>query len=503
MTAPTGSNAYQRGTELAETGQYEAALDCIQEHLGVRPHDAQALNDAGAILHCLGRSREAIECLTKALALQPDSGEIVWNLVEAYLAANLAIEVVPLVDKMEEMGILNVGVINRLASKLLDQGRTGDAADILLKSQDLWPEQEVLTPIMDIIRSKRPKVAFLRCGSSDDGLLAEALAFVQRRFRTEFLDARQIGEDIRSTQGSDITWFDGGGEVVVEACQLPHRGKVVVSLRHGDMAAEWVKRVRWENVDILIQIGSPRVEQTLRQWVPDIRNRTRLAVIPNGVNADRYHFRSRPKGKHLACIGGLSEEASPGFLLQCMQKLHYIDADFRLFFSGPFQNPVLEQYVRHMVQTLGLVDVVSFEPYPSDLNAWLADKHFVVSSGMDETQVEMLLAGMAAGVKPIVHNFPCAEEVFLPDHLFNIAEEFCRRVLEDAYDPAAYRRFVESRYPIRTQRQLVNGVLRQLESELELQTPEDAAKDACDAGSSVPIRAFGESRPARTMAANA
>jgi hypothetical protein len=114
---------------------------------------------------------------------------------------------------------------------------------------------------------------------------------------------------------------------------------------------------------------------------------------------------------------------------------------------------------------------VSFEPYPQDLNAWLADKHFMVSSGIGEGQVESLVAGMACGLKPIVHNFPGAETLFSSACLFNIAEEFCEQVVSQGYDPTAYRCFVEERYPIAEQLRQINRILMQLESELSWQPP--------------------------------
>jgi glycosyltransferase involved in cell wall biosynthesis len=179
-------------------------------------------------------------------------------------------------------------------------------------------------------------------------------------------------------------------------------------------------------------------------------------------------------------------EANPAFLLQCMQKLHYIDADYRLFFSGRFESPVLEQYVRHMVQTLGLAEVVSFEPHLSDLDAWLSDKHFVVATGIGEGQVEALLGGMASGLKPVAHNFPGAAALFPPACLFNIAEEFCERVLGRDYEPGQYRRFVEDRYPIAEHLRQVNSILIQLETEIGLQKP-DSAKDGHGIGLSASV----------------
>ena len=482
MAAQTDMNSYQRGVELAEVGHYEAALSCMREHLRGVPDDAQALNDTGAILHCLGRSDDAIAYLRKAHQLRSESGEIVWNLVEAYLAAGMASEAASLFGVMERTGVLNVEVLNRTATMLLDQGKNGQAIEVLLRSFRLWPDQEVLTPILEVIRSKRPKIALFRSGSGDDAALADAWVFVEERFLVEYHGDHVEDGMEPLVEWSDIAWFDGGGEMVVEASRLPRTGKTIVSLRRSDVGGDWVKKVRWEQVDILVQIGSPAIEEALLERVPDLRTRTRLVVIPNGMNLARYVYRQRPRGKHLACMGYLSMEANPAFLLQCMQKLHYIDTGYRLFFSGRFESPVLEQYVRHMVQTLGLSDDVVFEPYPSDLNAWLADKHFVVSSGIGESQVEALVAGMACGLKPVAHNFPGAEALLPSACLFNIAEEFCERVVGEDYDPAAYRRFVEERYPIAEQFRQVNGILMQLETEINLQSP-NSIVDSHDCGS--------------------
>ncbi len=502
MAAQMGSDLYQRGLDLAEAGKHQEALNCLREYLRAKPDDAQALNDAGAILHCLGRSKEAISYLTKARNLRPDSGEIVWNLVETYLGDRQADEAVSLLDVMERMEILSVDLLNRTATQLLDQNKKGQAINVLLQSQRLWPEQEIIAPMLEVIRGKRPKVALFRCGAGEDGSLAEAWAYVEQRFQTGFREARTLEDAMLALQWSDIAWFDGGGQMVVEASRTPYAGKTIVSLRRSDVRGDWAKEVRWEHVDILMQLGSSAIEDALLEHVPDIRNRTRLVVIGHGVDLNRYVFRRRERGKHLACMGSLSLETNPAFLLQCMQKLHYLDPEYTLSFSGRFESPVLEQYVRHMVQTLGLTGVVFFTPYPGDLNAWLADKHFIISSGMGEGHVETLLGGMASGLKPVVHNFPGAETLFPPECLFNIAEEFCDQVMGREYDPASYCRFVEDRYPIDEQLKRVNGILSQLETEIDLQQLSESNRGPVPVFSAPGSRANGQPAPGPAECAN-
>jgi tetratricopeptide (TPR) repeat protein len=466
MTTQTGTSYYQRGLELAEAGKYQEGLNCLREHLRAAPHDAQALNDAGAILHCLGRTQDAIDSLTKARHLLGDSGEVVWNLMEAYLAGGLATEAAGLLDDMERLNIVNVDVSNRTATLLLDQGNVGQAVEVLLHSYRLWPEQEVLRPILEVIRGNRPKVAFFRNGQGEDGALAEVCEFVQQRFQTEFYPGRDPQGIEALLRRSDIAWFDGGGALAVAASRLRGNCRLVVSLRRADVRGHWVKEVCWENVAILVEIGSAAVEEALLAHVPEIHNRTRLVVIPNGVNLERFPFRRRERGKHLACLDCLTMEANPALLLQCMQKLHYLDPGYKLFFSGTFDTPLLEQYVRHMVHALDLAGVVFFEPHPGELGQWLDDKHFIVASGIGEGQIETLLQGMACGLKPVVHDFPGAERLLPPRYLFNIAEQFCEQVRAGDYEPEQYRRFVEDHYPLRAQLARANGVLLQLETEL-------------------------------------
>ncbi len=148
------SKDYQQALDLAEAGRHVEALENIQEYLGSSPNDAEALNDTGAILHCLGRPDEAIEHLVKARSLQPDSAEIIWNLSEAYLAAGKATEAVELFDDMDQIGVLNANVLNRTADVFLNENNPSDAVKMLNRSLEIWPDQKNLVPMIEVIRHK-------------------------------------------------------------------------------------------------------------------------------------------------------------------------------------------------------------------------------------------------------------------------------------------------------------------------------------------------------------
>jgi pentatricopeptide repeat protein len=145
---------YREALKLAEAGRCEEALTCIQEYLASAPNDAEALNDTGAILFSLGHTQEAINHLVKAKNLYGDSAEIIWNLVEAYLAAGKAEQAVELFSDMERVGILNVDVLNRTAEVFLNNNNLSDTVKMLERSLEISPEQDILHSMIKVIRDK-------------------------------------------------------------------------------------------------------------------------------------------------------------------------------------------------------------------------------------------------------------------------------------------------------------------------------------------------------------
>jgi len=463
---------YERGLELAEAGKYQEALACMKTHLCTTGDNAQVLNDTGAILYCLGRSDEAIEHLVKARSLQEDSAEIVWNLVEAYLAVGKATEAMQLFDNMEQMGILNVDVLNRTANIFLEQNNKANAIEMLLRSLQIVPKQEILKPMIEVIRSKRPKVAFF-CGlRGDTKFLRDIYAFTEHRFPVKLFEAEDVDQMYELMKWSDISWFEWCTNIAVEASKLPKVCKNIVRLHRFEAYGDWPGRVQWENIDALITVGNSFVKEPLLKQVPDIRNQTQLIVIPNGVNLEKFKFVDRRQGKNIACIGYLNMRKNPMFLLQCMQKLHYIDPEYKLFFAGVFQDAMLEQYVKHITQALELTDVVFFDGWQENINSWLEDKHYIVSSSIGESQGMGLIEGMACGLKPVIHNFPGADQIFPSEFLFNISEEFCRQICSESYEPQRYRKFIEENYSLQKQLSEINSVFTQFETEIDSQQAE-------------------------------
>jgi tetratricopeptide (TPR) repeat protein len=462
----TDLNYYRKGLELAEAGKYQEALACVREYLRAVPDDAQALNDAGAILHCLGRSAEAIENLIKARSLQNDCAEVVWNLVEAYLAEGRALEAAQLFDDMERVGILNADILNRTANVFLNQDNKADAIEMLVRSLEVSPDQDILRPMVEVIRSRRPKIAFF-CGGDGMTFLNNIVEFTRQRFETRVFEGQTEDQLYELMKWSDISWFEWCTNLAASASKMPKVCRNIIRLHRYEAYEHWPLEVNWAGIDMLITVGNSFVRDAIITKVPHLESQTSIITIPNGVDLEKFTFVDRGRGKNIVFLGDLRMVKNPAFVLQCMQKLHYIDSGYRLFFGGVLPDAVVEQYVRHMVNALDLGDVVFFDGWQEDVNSWLADKHYIVSTSIIESQGMGLLEGMACGLKPVIHNFPGADQVFPSELLFNISEEFCEHVLSGNYEPQRYRAFAEQNYSLKNQLSKVNDVFNQLEAEID------------------------------------
>jgi glycosyltransferase involved in cell wall biosynthesis len=460
---------YQRGLELAESGKHQEALVFIQNYLNSRPDDAQAANDAGAILHCLGRSEEAIEYLNRAKQLNPESPEIIWNLVEACLGAGKPHQASEQFDDMKRMQILNFDVLNRTATAFADNGDKSGSIEMLFRSIQLAPDQKMLKPMIETISSTRPKIAFF-CGGDGMTFLNEIVEFTKQRFPVQVFDGDSEEQLVQLMNWSDISWFEWCTNLAVIGSNMQKVCKNIVRLHRYEAYEDWPRQINWSNIDTLITVGNKVTKQALFDKVPGLENMTNIVDVPNGINLDKFQFADRPKGKNIALLANLRMVKNPALALQCMQKLKYIDPEYRLFFGGSFQDEVLEKYLNHMVDALDLRDVVYFDGRQEDVSAWLRDKHYIVSTSICEGHPVGILEAMACGLKPVIHNFLGADQTFPDEYLFNIAEQFCEHILSDTYEPWKYRSFVEQNFTLEKQLSQINDIFTGFESQIGSQS---------------------------------
>ena len=454
-------NLYEQGLEAARRGDWDQAYCDFQQYLEANPDDGRAWNDAGVALFTLGRCTEAIACLEQARDLEYDPACVDYNLFCALTAAERPAEAIDLFEEMCSGGIVDEGKVNESVSMLLERGDTEAATELLVRARRWLPSLH-LDEMLEGMRRRRARIAFF-CGGDGDTFLRDIRDFVSERFEVRMFDGDQVDQVRQLMAWSDISWFEWCTNLAEIGSKLPHVCRNVVRLHRYEAYAGWPCRVNWANVDVLVTAGNRCVDEVLEKQVPGLRSLTRVVTIPNGVNLDKIRFVRRKPGKNIAFVGNMRFVKNPMFVLQCMKELCAKAPNYRLFFAGKTQDLEVEQYVRHMIAALGLQNNVVVDGWQVNLEQWLADKHYIALTSVIESQNMATLEAMAAGLKPLVHNFPGADGIYPEEVLFNTAEDFCRIVRSPEYSPGRYRAFVEQRYSLRAQLEQIGRLLADLE----------------------------------------
>lgn len=465
------TQTYQQAVSLAQRGQDLEALEQIEVFLKARPTHGAAWNLAGCLAMKMGQMQKAIGAFRQSLLFSNRSRESAANLAEAYLKMDQPSRAVPLLRSLGPEIPEDSHLIQRIACRLQEQQDPAGAMEVLQMGRAFCGGSAALEQAIEELKKKRAKIAFF-CGADGKTFLRGIARYLEQRYPVRFFEGSTPQEMADLMQWSDISWFEWATNLAQIGSQLPKVCRTIVRLHRYEAYLPWPKQIQWSHVDLLITVGNSHVIEALEQWVPDIRRQVSILRIPNGVNLESIPFQRRTRGKRIAFVASVRMVKNPMYLLQCMHCLHRIDPEYQLFIAGKEDDFLLHQYMQHQIRALGLEEVVHFDGWIGDIQTWLGDKHYLAVTSVIESQGMGVLEAMAAGLKPIIHNFPGAGEIYGTDYLFNTPEEFCQQILSEEYDPPSYREYVEQRYPISRSLIQINEILASFE-QMNIKTIED------------------------------
>ena len=445
----------QQGEALLLAGRDREALSCFEQILTQQPDHPDALNDAALALVGLGDFIAAEAHLERAIEAQPTHESAVLNLIDLYE---------------------QIGQPERAAQTFRRYGPNIPASDDKAPYEARYsssglesaaPEWEAIAgdgaPVMTVRPPDiRLKVAFV-CGP-DRQFLEDLEHEIGRGHDVRVVHSdQQI--DLAAIQAAmdwaDVTWFEWCDRVLVAASRHLRKSSAVVCRIHRyEVFSGMPREVNWSFVDSVVFV-SRQIQELLRLSVPEIQN-TELHVIQNGVDLDRFAFQERGPGFDLAYVGYLHHRKNPSLLLQCIHALVEADSRYRLHIAGAHQQPEYKLYFDHMIERLGLRDHVLMHGWVRDVQSWLADKHYLVSTSIHESFGYGIAEAMASGIKPVVHHFPGADYIWPVDVLFGTVQDFVEMVRSDSYHSQAYRDFIEEHYGLDRQVQEVDNLLRRV-----------------------------------------
>lgn len=271
------------------------------------------------------------------------------------------------------------------------------------------------------------------------------------RFVVQYLIRPTKEQLVRAWNISEVMWIDWCVEEAVFASRLNrHRNKTLIIRVHAFEVLEgnFASDVEWQNVTALIAV-SDEVLELLTEQVPDLADKTKTYVVTNGIDVDRFFPSPQFDAKQLAWVGVLAPKKNPFFALHLLHELHREDKTYQLHIAGEETNLRTVRHLRHLARSLKLEESVHLYGHVVEMPLWYQDKGVLVSTSLYESFGLAIGEAAAAGLLPVIFQFPNASAIWAKEFLVSTLQEAVIAVRSATQSKA--RDFVVARYPLSAQ----------------------------------------------------
>ena len=235
-------------------------------------------------------------------------------------------------------------------------------------------------------------------------------------------------------------------------------------IRHYEAFTTLPQQIDWSRIKGLF-FCSPHVQQICNTKWPYLKDVPQYVIL-NWMDTDEWRLKSDlTPNKKICMIGRLQTVKNFPLALQIMK---HLPEDYTLDIAGAVQDESLIWYMQNFLEDNNLLDRVIFHDYVKDIKGFLQDKTFILSTSYREGCPMNVLEAMSMGVKPIIHNWFGAKEIF-GKYVWDTIEEAVRLIMGGDYEPGEYREFVQHRHGIENATK-VASIVSELLSDNERET---------------------------------
>lgn len=303
---------------------------------------------------------------------------------------------------------------------------------------------------------KKNIVLFVKQGL--DSFLEDIIVGLSGEYVTKKIivtDFKQIDEEM---EWADICWFEWCDELISYGSKLNiAKEKIIICRLHSYEAfTDYPANVEWGNVDKIIFVAEHIKNFVVENYCID---EEKTIVIPNGIDYKKWDFAKRRPGFNIAYVGYINYKKGPMLLLHAFKSIYDKNNKYKLFIAGKFQDQRDVLYFNQMIKEFGLEDNIIFEGWQDDLDKWLEDKNYILCTSILESQNMSVMQAMVKGIKPIIHNFVGAKNIYPKALVWNTINDAVDMITNNDYNSEEYYDFVKNRFGDRLQIEKLYDVL--------------------------------------------
>lgn len=206
------------------------------------------------------------------------------------------------------------------------------------------------------------------------------------------------------------------------------------------------RQVEWQNVDHLIFIAKHIQDIVLNDaTVKDKISKINVHHIPLSIDLSEWTYRDKTKThtKNIAFVHHLWSGKGLPLAIQAFKKVVDLDPEYKLYIVGNWSNERwLPPYIKHIIKELKLENNIVFQGRVPSVDKFLDNMDYVMSSSHKEAFSLIVAEGMAKGLKPLIHNWEGAKDIWDEKYIWTDIDDFVKLVFGE-YNSPEYREFVK------------------------------------------------------------
>ena len=289
------------------------------------------------------------------------------------------------------------------------------------------------------------------CMAGLDNFVDPIIAGLSNNYMVRKFIVKTEQEIFNAIDYGDIIWLEWANQsAVISTNYKGIKGKkVIVRLHSYEVFTDFPKQINWYNVDRLIFVA-PHIREILNELIPHNEFKVKTEIVYNGIDIERYCPQKREYGYNIAWVGYINYKKNPPMALQILKKLtegmYTADQRYILHIAGSYQDLRYKVYLEYMIKEMGLQDNVKFHGWLDDMGDFWKDINYLLHTSIHEGHSYAIMEAMARGIKPIIHDFRGARELYPvhPDEdlVFNTVEEAADKIMVKDYNSNKYRNWL-------------------------------------------------------------
>ncbi len=424
-----------KGEILFADGKIEEAEKYFLLEAENGPNRKEAYNNLGVIAFQNSHSEKAIDYFTRSLEIDPLYRDAIINYTSLLKTLNQAHIAIPLLEQITRIEPNDIEI-----TQLLENIST--------------------------IPKNRLKITIL-CSHGFDSFLEDIVNHLKASHDVRTCYSNNEQEIQSCIEWADIVWLEFANEISVYVTnKVPAiQQKVVVCRIHKyEALVGLLSKIEWNMVDKAMFVAD-HIRKIAYETCPSIARDTECIVINNGVNLQKFTYRTREHGYNIAVVGHINNKKNPSMWIEILNRLVTLNPQYKLKIVGDGQEILYKYYFDNIIPKLGLEKNIEFFSKTDDIPGWFEreDINYLLTTSVCESFGYVIAEAMAMGYKPLIHNFPHSEDIWPHNCIFSSIDELIE-ILNKDYNSQEYREFVESRYSLRSQLDAIDATLNALKS---------------------------------------